>query len=162
LFAAGFLNRNTLGRLPGMMNSSISETVTHSAEETFALAYSLGESLAGPTLLLLEGNLGAGKTVFAKGLICGLGHPDPDEIPSPSFTLVNEYDLRLKVYHIDLYRVEGAEDLRTLELEEIFGEPAVILVEWAEKLGKEFQSRAILVKIQDLGEENRRILISPT
>ena len=124
------------------------------------MSYSLGQSLTGPALVLLEGNLGAGKTVFAKGLICGLGHPDPDDIPSPSFTLVNEYDLRLKVYHIDLYRLEGAEDLRTLELEEIFGEPAIILVEWAEKLGKEFQTGAILVKIEDLGEENRRILMT--
>jgi tRNA threonylcarbamoyladenosine biosynthesis protein TsaE len=142
------------------MNLPTPDIITHSAQETFDLSYSLGQSLTGPALVLLEGNLGAGKTVFAKGLICGLGHPDPDDIPSPSFTLVNEYDLRLKVYHIDLYRLEGAEDLRTLELEEIFGEPAIILVEWAEKLGKEFQTGAILVKIEDLGEENRRILMT--
>jgi tRNA threonylcarbamoyladenosine biosynthesis protein TsaE len=91
--------------------------------------------LTEPAIVFLEGNLGAGKTVFAKGLICGLGQADPDDVPSPSFTLINEYDLRLKAYHIDLYRLETREELRSLDLEEIFAQPAVILVEWAEKLG---------------------------
>ncbi len=135
----------------------IEDVVTRSAQETFQLAHSLGEKLDRPLIFFLEGSLGAGKTVFAKGLICGLGHPDPDDIPSPSFTLINEYELRFKVYHIDLYRIEGRLDLATLGLEEIFSTPAVILVEWAEKLEEEFQDEVIVVKIEDLGEEDRRI-----
>src|SRR5436190_16152007 len=110
-------------------------TISHSFQETFDIAKSLGESLTEPAIFFLEGNLGAGKTVFAKGLICGLGQPDPDDIPSPSFTLINEYLLRFKVFHVDLYRLETVQDLQSLDLEEILAEPAVIIVEWAQKLG---------------------------
>ena len=136
-------------------------TISHSSQETFDMAKSLGESLTEPAIFFLEGNLGAGKTVFAKGLICGLGQADPDDVPSPSFTLINEYDLRLKVYHIDLYRLETREDLRSLDLEEIFAQPAVILVEWAEKLGDPDLPGIVKVKIEDLGNDERRIEIGP-
>ena len=136
-------------------------TISHSFQETFAMAKSLGESLTEPTIFFLEGNLGAGKTVFAKGLICGLGQADPNDVPSPSFTLINEYDLRLKAYHIDLYRLETREDLRSLDLEEIFAQPAVILVEWAEKLGNPDIPGVVKVKIADLGNDERRIEIGP-
>ena len=136
-------------------------TISHSFQETFDMAKSLGESLTEPTIFFLEGNLGAGKTVFAKGLICGLGQADPDDVPSPSFTLINEYDLRLKAYHIDLYRLETREDLRSLDLEEIFAQPAVILVEWAEKLGNPDLPGVVTVKIEDLGKDERRIEIEP-
>ena len=136
-------------------------TISHSFQETFDMAKSLGESLTEPTIFFLEGNLGAGKTVFAKGLICGLGQADPHDVPSPSFTLINEYDLRLKAYHIDLYRLETREDLRSLDLEEIFAQPAVILVEWAEKLGNPDLTGVVKVKIEDLGKDERRIEIEP-
>jgi len=136
-------------------------TISHSFQQTFDLAKSLGESLTQPAIFLLEGNLGAGKTVFAKGLICGLGQGDPDDVPSPSFTLINEYDLRLKAFHIDLYRLETREDLLSLDLEEIFSQPAVILVEWAEKLGKPDLPGVFKVKIEDLGNDERRIEIKP-
>ena len=136
-------------------------TISHSFQQTFEIAKSLGESLTEPAIFFLEGNLGAGKTVFAKGLICGLGQSDPDDVPSPSFTLINEYDLRLKVFHIDLYRLETLEDLRSLDLEEIFAQPAVILVEWAEKLGNPDLAGVVKVKIEDLGKDERRIEIVP-
>lgn len=137
-------------------------TVSHSSQQTFELAKSLGESLTEPAIFFLEGNLGTGKTVFAKGLICGLGQPDPDDVPSPSFTLINEYDLRFKVFHIDLYRLETREDLRSLELEEIFAQSAVILVEWAEKLGDLDLPGVVRVNIEDLGNDERRIEIGLT
>lgn len=143
------------------MMTSFGTTITHSFQETFDLARRLGESLNEPAIFFLEGNLGAGKTVFAKGLICGVGQPDPDDVPSPSFTLINEYDLRLKVFHIDLYRLETREDLRSLDLEEIFDQPAVILVEWAEKLGGPDLSGIVKVRIEDLGNDDRRIEIGP-
>jgi tRNA threonylcarbamoyladenosine biosynthesis protein TsaE len=136
-------------------------TISRSYQETFDFAKALGESLTEPAILFLEGNLGAGKTVFAKGLICGLGQPDPDDVPSPSFTLINEYNLRLKAFHIDLYRLETREDLRSLDLEEIFAQPAVILVEWAEKLGNLDLPSVVKVRIEDLGGDERRIEIGP-
>jgi tRNA threonylcarbamoyladenosine biosynthesis protein TsaE len=136
-------------------------TITQSHQETFDLGFSIGQSLELPRIFLLEGNLGVGKTVFAKGLICGLGQPDPDDVTSPSFTLINEYFLRLKVFHIDLYRVDSLRDLETLDLEEIFGEPGIMIIEWAEKLGKQNLEDAILVEIEDLGGDRRRIEIGP-
>ena len=136
-------------------------TICHSFQETFDLAKSFGESLTQPAIFFLEGNLGAGKTVFAKGVICGLGQADPDDVPSPSFTLINEYDLRMKTFHIDLYRLDTPEDIRSLDLEEIFSEPAVILVEWAEKLLDLHLPGVVKVKIEDLGRDERRIEIRP-
>jgi tRNA threonylcarbamoyladenosine biosynthesis protein TsaE len=121
----------------------------------------MGESLTEPVTFFLEGNLGAGKTVFAKGLICGLGQPDPDDVTSPSFTLINEYRLRFRVFHVDLYRLETRRDLNSLDLEEIFAEPAIIIVEWAEKLDLPYLENVILVRIEDLGNDDRKIEIRP-
>ena len=119
----------------------------------------MGQSLEHPGVFLLEGHLGAGKTVFAKGFICGLGQTNPDDVTSPSFTLVNEYQLRLKVFHIDLYRLDKIRDLQSLDLEEILNEPAVVVVEWAEKLGKQARAGAICIKIEDLGGDTRKVEI---
>jgi tRNA threonylcarbamoyladenosine biosynthesis protein TsaE len=143
------------------LNTFLGTTITQSRQETFELGYRVGQSLEHPAVFLLEGNLGAGKTVLAKGLICGLGQPNPDDVTSPSFTLINEYHLRLKVFHIDLYRLDKVQDLQSLDLEEILGEPAVVVVEWAEKLGKQARAGAICVKMEDLGGDTRRIEIQP-
>jgi tRNA threonylcarbamoyladenosine biosynthesis protein TsaE len=134
-------------------------TVTHSSSETFDLAFSIGRSVTEPRVFFLQGQLGSGKTTFAKGLICGLGHPDPDDVSSPSFTLINEYQLRFKVFHLDLYRLETKQDVQSLDLEEIFAEPAIIIVEWAEKLDSWDLENMVLVKIEDLGNDDRRIEI---
>lgn len=141
------------------MNTFLGTTITQSQQETFQLGYCVGQSLEHPAVFLLEGNLGAGKTVFAKGLICGLGQANPDDVTSPSFTLVNEYQLRFKVFHIDLYRLDKVQDLQSLYLEEILSESAVVVVEWAEKLGKQARAGAISVKMEDLGGDTRRIEI---
>lgn len=143
------------------MKIAFGTTITSSRDETFQLGFSLGCSLTGPGVFLLKGQLGSGKTVFAKGLICGLGCPDPDDVTSPSFTLINEYSLKLKVYHVDLYRLETVEELRTLDLEGVFAEPAIVIVEWAEKLKDLVPQGAVLVCMTDLGENIRRIEIQP-
>ncbi len=143
-----------------MIDFHLGTTITHSPQETFQLGYSLGQSLDRPRIFFLEGSLGTGKTVLAKGLICGLGQASPDDIPSPSFTLINEYLLRFKVYHIDLYRLEAPQDFMPLGLEEILAEPAVIVVEWAEKLRDVDLQDVIYVKFQDLGGDLRSIGIS--
>src|ERR1700752_147933 len=108
-------------------------SITRSAQETFQLGMWIGEKLVGAAIFLLTGDLGAGKTVFAKGVAAGLGI-DPTEVTSPTFTLVNSHDGRLRFYHIDLYRLnEGA--TAGLGLDEIFEEAdAVAVVEWSERL----------------------------
>lgn len=137
------------------------EFITHSAEETFELAYRIGEAITQPTVFLLEGDLGAGKTVFAKGIGAGL-EIDPAGVSSPTFTLVNYHDGRMRLYHLDLYRIEGgAEEIYELGLEELLTEPnAVVVIEWAERLSAFIVHEAYAVNISDLGGENRKIRIS--
>lgn len=109
-----------------------------SPEETFDLGARVGASLTGGEILLLDGPLGAGKTIFAKGLAHALGI-DTDEVTSPSFTLVNIYDEgRLKLYHMDLYRLsEGAAAAHAVDLDELLtDERAVFVIEWAERMGR--------------------------
>jgi tRNA threonylcarbamoyladenosine biosynthesis protein TsaE len=109
---------------------------SENAAETFGLGKEIGAHLSGGEILLLNGPLGAGKTVFVKGLATALGI-DPEEVTSPSFTLVNPHIGRLPLFHIDLYRVEeGAGAAHAVDLEELLNDPrAVIVIEWAERLG---------------------------
>jgi len=133
------------------------EFITHSADETFALARTIGAQLTGGEVFLLTGDLGAGKTVFAKGLAAGLGIASAD-VTSPTFTLVNVHDGRLRFYHIDLYRLEAGAH-QGLGLEEIFdNEKAVTLIEWAERLGL-VPARATVVELFHISDLERRIRI---
>lgn len=139
------------------------EFITRSAEETFELAYGIGEAITKPTVFLLQGDLGAGKTVFAKGIAAGLDI-DPAEVNSPTFTLVNEYKGRMRLYHLDLYRIEGgADELRELGLEEMLNEPnAVVLIEWPERLGTLVIHGPVKVAIHELGDDERRLSLCYT
>ncbi len=136
------------------------EYLTHSAEETFELAYQIAESIQATTNFLLDGDLGAGKTVFAKGLAAGAGI-DPADVTSPTFTLINHYESRLKLYHLDLYRLGGDElELQSLGISEMCAEEgALIVIEWPERLGRVRLPNAYLVKIIDDGGESRRLSI---
>lgn len=134
--------------------------VTRSAEETFELAYRIGEAIDGQTVFLLQGDLGAGKTVFAKGVGAGLDI-DPAEINSPTFTIVNRHEGRMRLYHLDLYRIAGgANEVYDLGLEEIITEPGtVVVIEWPERLGTFAIPNAYQVVISDLGMDDRRLEI---
>ena len=133
------------------------EFITHSAEETFTLARSIGEQLKGSEVFLLKGDLGAGKTIFAKGLAAGLGIVAAD-VTSPSFTLVNVHEGRLRFYHVDLYRLEAGAH-QGLGLEEIFDDKtAVTVIEWAERLSL-VPPRAALVEMFYVANTERRIVI---
>jgi tRNA threonylcarbamoyladenosine biosynthesis protein TsaE len=105
---------------------------THSEEETIELGRTIARELPKNAVVLLIGNLGAGKTTLAKGIISGLGAAEPDEVASPTFTLIHEYG-RGRVYHVDLYRLDTPAQVNTLGLEEIFDRDAVVLIEWGEK-----------------------------
>jgi tRNA threonylcarbamoyladenosine biosynthesis protein TsaE len=136
---------------------------TSSAEETFELGRRIGASIVTTTILLLEGDLGAGKTVLAKGLAAGIGI-DPHEVTSPTFTLVNQYDQPdgpLRLYHLDLYRLAGDEsELRELGIDEICTEPeALVVIEWPQRLGRHRFPNTYRITILDEGGESRQVSI---
>lgn len=133
------------------------------AAQTFALGKNFGQHLTGDEIILLNGSLGAGKTVFTKGIAAALGI-DPEEVTSPSFTLVNRHTAQpLTLYHIDLYRLpEGATAAHAVDLDELLTETqAVIVIEWAERLGARYPlpSPVYCISINGDGDEPRRIII---
>ena len=130
--------------------------VTRSEEETFRLAEELASDFSGTEVVLLEGELGAGKTVFAKGLASGAGVRNVHEVRSPSFTLVNIYDGRHRIFHFDLYRLERETDILELGWEDYLGE-GIVIVEWADKLP--FPLEGISVRIDTCPGDERRITI---
>jgi tRNA threonylcarbamoyladenosine biosynthesis protein TsaE len=130
------------------------ETVTTSEEETSAAGARLGESLQAGDVVLLYGDLGAGKTAFVRGLAQGLGAPG-DEVTSPTFTIVQEYPGRVTLFHVDLYRLEERE-VDDLGLEELILGDGVVAIEWADRW-RGRPDDAIEVRIEDEGEERRRI-----
>ncbi len=130
---------------------------TRSEEETFHLARELASGFKGKEIVLMTGELGAGKTVFAKGVAAGAGVTNTDRVSSPSFTLVNIYEGKHRVFHIDLYRLEREAEIFDLGWEDFLGE-GIVLVEWAEKLSLPVDG--IRVRIEVLGEDERRITIN--
>jgi len=145
----------------GAAAASGSRTVfSLSEEETMDLGRGLGRALKGGELLLLQGDLGYGKTVFARGIATALGIL-PEEVSSPSFTLVHEYrGGRVPLFHIDLYRLETPEEeVGALGIEEILGAGGVVLVEWGEKLPPFLRRGATTIRFHDVGEGSRRIEI---
>ena len=132
-----------------------------SEDETVELGRGVGRVLKGGELVVLEGDLGYGKTVFARGVATGLGIP-PEEVSSPSFTLVHEYrGGRVPLFHVDLYRLERPEEeVGGLGIEEILAAGGVVLVEWGERLPPYLRRDAIVVRLHDVGEGSRRIEIA--
>lgn len=130
------------------------------SDDTFVLGEQLGKALVGGEVICLYGGLGAGKTLLTKGIVNALDF-DIDEVTSPSFTLVNLYKTNLfDVYHIDLWRLEGAPNpAEAVGLNEIMeNENAVVVIEWAERLGNTgLSNRTIKVKIDGDGDQPRRI-----
>jgi tRNA threonylcarbamoyladenosine biosynthesis protein TsaE len=106
---------------------------TATEEETIALGRDLAQRLPARAVVLLIGNLGAGKTTLAKGIVEGLGAAPPEDVSSPTFTLIHEYEGARRVYHIDLYRLDTAEEVATLGLDDLFEQEAVTLIEWGER-----------------------------
>ena len=132
--------------------------VTHSPEETVSFGRELGKELQPPCLVLLEGELGSGKTTLVKGILATLASIPEDEVTSPSFTLVHEHGAG-KAYHVDLYRVDGARDLATLGLEDLLERETTVLIEWGEKFGEEVPRPYLRVRLEHLGPDQRRITV---
>jgi tRNA threonylcarbamoyladenosine biosynthesis protein TsaE len=128
------------------------ELISHSEQETFLLARDLARDFKGDEVVLLEGELGAGKTVFAKGIASGLGLKDVHQVCSPSYTLVNIYQGEYPIYHIDLYRLNRNSEILDIGWEDYLGQ-GVIIVEWAEKIKFSLDAIRVTLKIE---EGNRR------
>ena len=133
---------------------------TQSEEETIALGEKLAAELPPKAVVLLIGNLGAGKTTLAKGIVNGLGAAQPDEVSSPTFTLIHEYSA--SVYHIDLYRLDREEQVATLGLDEIFDRTAVVLIEWGERFERLMPEERIEIRLKAIEENSREIEVRST
>lgn len=131
---------------------------TNSEDETIELGRKIARELPPKSVVLLIGNLGAGKTTLAKGILSGLGAGELDEVTSPTFTLIHEYAGR--AYHIDLYRLDSPLQVATLGLEEIFDRDAVVLIEWGEKFPELFPAGRIEIQLNTLSESRRQITIN--
>lgn len=135
----------------------IDEVITSSEDETSAAGERLAPRLHGGDVVLLYGDLGAGKTAFVRGLARGLG-ASADEVSSPTFTLVQEYQGRVTLYHVDLYRLDPAE-IDDLGLDELVSGDGVVAIEWADRW-RGRPDDVIEVRLEEIGEERRRIRTS--
>ncbi len=142
------------------MSRRVAELVTTmSPSETEALGVRLARKLPIPSVVLLRGALGTGKTTLARGIAAGLGLQDTSLVNSPSFTLVNIYHGRCPIYHVDLYRLEGERDLYSIGLDDFFGKDGITIVEWGERLLFPVEA-ALTAELEDTGDDSRSIRIT--
>jgi tRNA threonylcarbamoyladenosine biosynthesis protein TsaE len=138
---------------------NLREITTHSSEETVAFGRTLVELLAPPKMVLLRGDLGAGKTTLVKGIAAAFEAAAEEDVTSPTFTLVHEYrGPQANLYHIDLYRIDTPRELDTLGLEDLRSENSVLLIEWGEKFPR--LEWDVEIDLERTGESGRRIRIS--
>jgi tRNA threonylcarbamoyladenosine biosynthesis protein TsaE len=133
---------------------------TKSAEETIALGRELASKLAPPKLVVLRGDLGAGKTTLVKGIAEGFHAASEEDVTSPTFTLIHEYrGPSATVYHIDLYRIDTQRELETLGLDDLMSENSVLLIEWGEKFARFERERDVEIVLERVSENERRIKV---
>ncbi len=136
------------------------QILTHSAEETIAFGRSLASELAPPLVILLRGDLGAGKTTLVKGIAEGFAAASAEDVTSPTFTLIHEYrGPRATLYHIDLYRVDTERELETLGLDDLIAPNGILLIEWGEKFPRFVRERNLEIFLERVGEDERRIQV---
>jgi tRNA threonylcarbamoyladenosine biosynthesis protein TsaE len=140
---------------------STREITTHSADETIAFGRTLTRLLAPPKLVLLRGDLGAGKTTLIKGIASAFEAASEENVTSPTFTLVHEYRGPLaNLYHIDLYRVDTPRQLETLGLDDLVAEDSILLIEWGEKFARFVRDRDVEITLERVGENDRKIQVT--
>lgn len=144
--------------------SGVTEFSTASAEETIACGREMAQMLVPPKLLILRGDLGAGKTTLVKGIAEGLEAASAEEVTSPTFTLIHEYEGLLdekpvKLYHLDLYRIESERELAALGIDDLAGPDSVVLVEWGEKFPSLLARSEGEIFIEASGEDSRKIVV---
>jgi tRNA threonylcarbamoyladenosine biosynthesis protein TsaE len=145
---------------PIYVGDVLREILTHSPEETIAFGRTLTQLLAPPRLVLLRGDLGAGKTTLVKGIAAAFDAASEEDVTSPTFTLVHEYrGPRAKLFHIDLYRVDTPRELETLGLDDLRSDDSILLIEWGEKFPRLLRDRDVEISLERQGESERRIRI---
>lgn len=139
----------------------VEEFTSHSPDQTIAFGRSLVSRLTPPKLVLLRGDLGAGKTTLVKGIAEGFEAAERDSVTSPTFTLVHEYRGPVtNLYHIDLYRVDTPRQLETLGLDDLIAESSILLIEWGEKFARLERERDVEIALDRIGEQERRITVT--
>lgn len=133
---------------------------TDSEDATITLGMELARTLPRRAVVLLTGDLGAGKTTLAKGIVKGLGAAEVEEVASPTFTLIHEYDGPRRVYHIDLYRLDEARQVEALGLDDLFDSEAVVLIEWGERFPALMPPERIEIRLEHAGGDERSITVS--
>jgi tRNA threonylcarbamoyladenosine biosynthesis protein TsaE len=128
---------------------------THSEDETKLLGRQLASTLPDRGVVLLIGDLGTGKTTLVKGIVEGLQVANPDDVSSPTFTLIHEYGEPVRIYHADLYRLESLEEARRLGLEDLFDQPALVLIEWGERFPELLPPARVEIRLRHNGGDNR-------
>lgn len=132
--------------------------ITHSAEETIEFAKEIGSRLKKGDIVAYTGGLGAGKTTFTRGLAMGLGMDD--NVTSPTFSLVNEYHSKdISLYHFDMYRIMGADDLETTGFYDYSTDDSVFAIEWSENISEELPDNAVIINIERIDDNTRRITV---
>jgi tRNA threonylcarbamoyladenosine biosynthesis protein TsaE len=135
--------------------------LTHSTAETIAFGRKLAAELSPPLIVLLRGDLGAGKTTLVKGIAEGFQAASAQDVTSPTFTLVHEYrGPRATLYHIDLYRIDTERELETLGLDDLLAPDSILLIEWGEKFPRFVRDRNVEIALERVGEDDRRIQLT--
>jgi tRNA threonylcarbamoyladenosine biosynthesis protein TsaE len=142
---------------------------SHGARETIAIGHRIAELLVPPRFLILRGDLGAGKTTLVKGIAEALNAAEPDEVTSPTFTLIHEYEgMRsvdgrrepVNLYHLDLYRIQNERQLDSLGLEELSSPDSIVLVEWGEKFPSVVKRSQGEIEMRSTGGDSRSITLT--
>jgi len=134
--------------------------ISHSPEETARLGAILGKYLSNGSVIALTGELGSGKTCLTQGIARGLQVPEDLCITSPTYTLVNEYPGRLRLFHVDLYRIEDVAELDEIGLDEIMGSDDVTVIEWAEKIMEALPKECLCISISIVDDHTRDFLLT--
>ncbi|HZQ53427.1 MAG TPA: tRNA (adenosine(37)-N6)-threonylcarbamoyltransferase complex ATPase subunit type 1 TsaE [Bryobacteraceae bacterium] len=144
--------------------SSVLRFESHSDEETRSVGRQLAETLPARGVVVLIGDLGAGKTTLTKGIVEGRGAARAEDVGSPTFSLIHEYGDPVRVYHVDLYRLDTAEEARRLGLEELFDSDALVLIEWGERFPELLPENRIEIRMSQAGQEERviEVLAAPS
>jgi tRNA threonylcarbamoyladenosine biosynthesis protein TsaE len=138
----------------------VREFITQCAEETIALGRNLASMLSPPKIVVLRGDLGAGKTTLVKGIAQGFQAASEEDVTSPTFTLIHEYQgPSAAVYHIDLYRVDTQRELDTLALDDLMSETSLLLIEWGEKFTRFEREGDVEIVLERVSENERRIKV---
>lgn len=137
--------------------NSVLRFESHSDEETRSVGRQLAQMLPARGVIVLTGDLGAGKTTLTKGIVEGRGAARAEDVGSPTFGLIHEYGDPVRVYHVDLYRLDNLEEAQQLGLEDLFDSGALVLIEWGERFPELLPTSRIEIRLSQIGEEERRI-----